>query len=154
MERQETDRIRELMAAVRSVTDAHEKYLSRARDYLDGEKLYMREAHFAIAVGHSGEVTMSELAHQLEITPGAVSQLAQRMEKKGYVERVTCAEDKRKNIVRLTEKGRALYEAHEVYDRAQYQVIARSLARYTPEQLDLFIEIERELSRLLCSENE
>lgn len=154
MERQETDRIRELMAAVRSVTDAHEKYLSRARDYLDGEKLYMREAHFAIAVGHSGEVTMSELAHQLEITPGAVSQLAQRMEKKGYVERVTCAEDKRKNIVRLTEKGQALYEAHEVYDRAQYQVIARSLARYTPEQLDLFIEMERELSRLLCSEEE
>lgn len=144
--------VRALIAAVRSVSAAHEKYSSRPREYLDGEILYMREAHFAIAVGEVGQAPMHQLAERMEITPGAVSQLAQRMENKGYVERVTCQEDKRKNLVRLTPKGQQLYEAHNRYDRERYRELAQTLSRYTPEQLALFIDFEETLCALFLQD--
>ena len=144
----QTKLIGELLIAVRNMSAAYEKYSSRPREYLAGETLYMREAHFAIAVGQADQAPMHELARQLEITPGAVSQLAQRMENKGYVERVTCEEDKRKNLVRLTPKGEQLYQAHKRYDEERHREMAARLSHYTPEQLTLFISFAEQLAEM------
>ncbi len=49
--------------------------------------MYMREVHFVIELGAMGTPTMSEMAQRLNVTQGAVTQMAARMEKKGYVTR-------------------------------------------------------------------
>ena len=61
------------------------QYMDSDREYTAGDKLYMREAHFVIAIGPGEGRTMSEIAREMNVTQGAVSQIASRLEKKGYV---------------------------------------------------------------------
>ena len=48
---------------------------------------------------------------------GAASQMATKLEKKGLILRSSDPEDRRRTIVRLTEKGILLYQRHMEYDK-------------------------------------
>lgn len=135
-----------VFAAIRRATLAHGKYIASKRAYLDGDELYMREAHFVMVIGMGPPPTMSELAERLEVTAGAISQLALRMEQKGYVQRHNHAEDKRVNIVTLTEKGEALYREHEALDNKNYEIFSYILDEYTPEQIELIKKFEQQIA--------
>lgn len=52
----------------------------------------------------------SELGDRLLVTHGNVTGLVDRLEEAGYAERCPLAEDRRVTMVRLTEKGQAMYE--------------------------------------------
>ena len=71
------------------------QYMDSDREYTAGDKLYMREAHFVIAIGPGEGRTMSEIAREMNVTQGAVSQIASRLEKKGYV----CRRKNEENIL-------------------------------------------------------
>ena len=127
--------MRELMDAKRKTTLIHSQYMAKNREYSPGEHLFMREVHFVMAVGLGEGRTMSELARTLNVTQGAVSQLVARMEKKGFVVRHKCADDKRQTVATLTEKGRLLYQEHTRYDLARYTEILEMLSGYSDEEL-------------------
>ena len=63
-------------------TLVHEQYLNTQREYAPGTALYMREIHFLVALGPDGPASVSSLAQKLEVTLGAVSQMAARLEKR------------------------------------------------------------------------
>ena len=69
-----------------------------------------------MAVGPEGGLTMGELASRMGITQGAVSQLAARLERKGYLLRSKSAQDRRQTVATLTEKGKRLCAEHIAYD--------------------------------------
>ena len=48
------------------------QYMDSDREYTAGDKLYMREAHFVIAIGPGEGRTMSEIAREMNVTQGAV----------------------------------------------------------------------------------
>lgn len=151
MEKSEDHRIQlieQLVSENRKTAIAHTQYIACNREYAPGESLYMREVHFIVAVGLGDGKTMSELADTLEVTAGAVSQLAARMEKKGYVVRMKAAEDKRQTIARLTEKGIALYKEHTEYDRENYRKISEILREFSDEELKKILHYEQILQ--LC----
>jgi len=54
------------------------QYMDSDREYTAGDKLYMREAHFVIAIGPGEGRTMSEIAREMNVTQGAVSQIVWR----------------------------------------------------------------------------
>lgn len=54
--------------------------------------------------------TISELAHKLEVRPSSMSQMIDRMELAGFVQRKIDASDARSKTVVLMEKGRAHLE--------------------------------------------
>lgn len=54
---------------------------------------------------------MSELSQLLMVTGGNITGLTDQLEKDGLVERVTLPEDRRANIIHLTDAGRAFFEA-------------------------------------------
>lgn len=137
-----------LMKKVRQVTETYEKYCSQERVYFEGDRLYMREAHLVLVVGEIGETTMSALAERLGVTPGAISQLAQRIESKGYILRFPPREDRRVNLVRLTERGEAFCRAHRAYDREQHRRAADFLSDYSQEQLEWLIAFEEKLEEM------
>ena len=58
------------------------------------------------------------LAQKLEVTLGAVSQMAARLEKKGCVTRTPDPKNRRRTLVSLTEEGQRLYREHLDYDQA------------------------------------
>lgn len=81
------------------------QYIDSDREYIEGDKLYMREAHFVMAIGPGEGRTMSEIAQIMNVTQGAVSQTAARLEKKGYIRREKSTVNRRQTIALLTEKA-------------------------------------------------
>ncbi len=57
----------------------------------------------------ANSVNVSRLAVALEVSPASVSRTLRGLESRGYLERVTDAENRRNTYVKLTEKGRSLF---------------------------------------------
>lgn len=88
--------------------EAHAR-LSRSLDAelqeSDDISLQTFEVLLRIARSECGRVTMSGLADSVSITTGGVTRLADRLEKDGLVERVSCPSDRRVTYLALTEQG-------------------------------------------------
>jgi DNA-binding MarR family transcriptional regulator len=80
-------------------------------------------------VGASRGITQQELADRLLVTKGNISQLLDRMEKLGLLRR---CQEKRSNILVLTEQGRALYDR---VVPAQEQLIEEKLASLSSSEV-------------------
>ncbi len=53
----------------------------------------------------AGPMTLGRLGERLSMSPGAVTALVDRLERKGYVERIPNPKDRRSTLVRETEAG-------------------------------------------------
>ena len=53
----------------------------------------------------AGPMTQKRLGERLSMSPGAVTAMIDRLERRGYVERIPNAEDRRSALVRITERG-------------------------------------------------
>lgn len=134
--------VKNLMIEGRKAAILQAGYGERRREYAPGEMLSMREAHFIQAVGLSDEPTMSEMARRLDVTQGAVTQMASRLEDKGFIFRSKASGDKRQTAVTLSEKGRQLCSAHVQYDMERYAAISNWLGEFSDEELALCMRYE------------
>ena len=66
-------------------------------------------------IGSEGEIKVKDIASELGITPGAVSQIVSSLEDSGYLHRVECPDDRRAVMVRLSDSG---MEVRRTLDRA------------------------------------
>src|SRR5437763_11817299 len=80
-------------------------------------------------VGATRGITQQELADSLLVTKGNISQLLDRMEKLGLLKR---CQEKRSNILMLTEQGQAL---HDRVVPAQEKLIAEHFAALSPSEV-------------------
>ncbi len=128
-------------------------FLEKPKKYAADDSLYMREVHFLVALGPKDQPTMSEIANQLGVTQGAVTQMVTRLEKKGYVVRSKSSHDRRQTTVSLTEKGKALCAEHIAYDRQEYIKTSEKLIDYSNEELQKFIRYEQ-LIREIFTKND
>ena len=88
---------------------------------------------------------VNDIAHRLLLETNTVTPLLQRMEKLGIVIRKRGKEDKRQQIVSLTEKGRAMEEQ-------AYKIIPAGMGRELkacPFQLDDFAKFATELDTII-----
>jgi DNA-binding MarR family transcriptional regulator len=60
---------------------------------------------------HEDGLRMGELSHLMMVTSGNITGITDQLEKDGLVERLTPPDDRRAYRVRLTETGRAAFEA-------------------------------------------
>ncbi|MEZ3156520.1 MarR family transcriptional regulator [Microbacterium sp. BWR-S6Y] len=68
---------------------------------------------------------MQQLARAAALSPSATTRLVNRLEDRGLLSRVLCADDRRGIYTELTPAGRALYErAQPVHDEALERVLA------------------------------
>ena len=118
-------------------------FLEKPRRYAEADDLYMREVHFVVAVGPDRSPSMGEMAQQLGVTQGAVTQMVTRLEKKGYLFRSKDARDKRVTTVTLTGKGEELCAQHILYDRKEYAHTGDALAEFSDAELERLIHYER-----------
>ena len=123
------------------------KYLNVPRHYGENIVLYMREAHLLSALGDAGRMmSAEELAASLEITHGAVTQLTDRLEKKGYVYRDKSGKDKRQILRGLTERGKEAYALHCAFDEEKMTDIRAECSDFSEQELQTFIDIAARLS--------
>lgn len=140
-------RSQSLLKLIRKVTRISTqvyKYQSTPRTYGTDEKLYMREVHFIDILGN-GEMEMGQIAERLDVTNGAVSQIASRLEKKGYVVRKKEASDSRHIICALTEKAKKALEHHRGMDAHAYSKFDAIMEDFSEEEL---VVCDRFLNRI------
>ncbi|MFB6467222.1 MarR family winged helix-turn-helix transcriptional regulator [Cytobacillus sp. Hz8] len=97
-------------------------------------------------VGRSEHCTMGSLANHFNVSMSTVSQMIDRLEKWGYVQRETLARDARVKIVSLTEKGEKIIK--EV--RTSYlQQLTNGLSRFSEDEQEMFIGFLQQLAENL-----
>ena len=74
----------------------------------------MTQLHVMYLLEHHGELAMSRLAETLDVSLSAATGLVDRVEERGFVERVRVAQDRRIVLVRITDAGRQMLEDVEV----------------------------------------
>lgn len=75
--------------------------------------LHNAEIHTLVAIKENEGINITGLAKILGITKGAVSQIVNRLEKKGTVKKDQDPMNKSRLILRLTEDGEVAYKYHE-----------------------------------------
>ncbi|MCD8196159.1 MAG: MarR family transcriptional regulator [Lachnospiraceae bacterium] len=139
--------ISEILELKSASTRKFTQYMNASRGYNTEDFIYMREAHFMLAVKPDDGATMSEIAEALAVSHGAVSQIAARLEKKGYITRSKNPSNRREIIVTLTDKGKAFYWDHLKYDRNEYAKLDQDyLSQFTDEELGMI----RDYESLMC----
>ena len=138
------------LALVQKILRAHNvtsvatvNFFEKPHKYAAEDTLYMREVHFVVEIGSMGAPTMSEVANRMNVTQGAVTQMATRLEKKGYVIRQKDTQDKRVTTISLTEKGKILCEEHIAFDKKEHANVSEMLKEFSDEELEKLIRYEQ-----------
>lgn len=124
---------KDLITATRNATLAYYNYMYTDQEYVKGQKLYLREMHFLLNVGANKELTMSELAENMNITQGAATQIANRLLKKNLICKNKQGSDKRYCVISLTPEGQQAYKEYLEYDKLRNEEITSCLDKYFSE---------------------
>lgn len=114
--------------------------------YKEAGPLTPSEIHTIDAIGCGNGILMSELAANLSVTKGAVTQIINRLEKKELVKRTPHPEDSRSTLVSLKEKGLIAYEAHEEVHLDFYKQLRSQL---TQKEIEVFENAIEKLNQYL-----
>lgn len=80
-----------------------------------GVTLSMNEVHVLEAIKKTLEPTMSNIARRLRVTVGTLTTAMNRLVQKGYCTRYSELEDRRKVLIKLTDKAYDVLEIHNVF---------------------------------------
>lgn len=141
--------LKNVMTATRNATLAYYNYMYTDREYVKGEKLYLREMHFLLFVGNHGELTMSEIAELMNITQGAATQIAGRLLKKDLIRKQKHSSDRRYSVISLTPAGEHAYREYLEYDRLRNEEIISYLNDFSEEDMQAILKYEL-LIRDIC----
>jgi MarR family transcriptional regulator, organic hydroperoxide resistance regulator len=143
-------RVRMIVRVTRSMTQtvastvATEALITDVRSFLGELKcvgserllrmgISMAQLHVLHLLERHGELAMSRLAETLDVSFSAATGLVDRIEERGFVERIRVPSDRRVVLVRITAGGRRLLEDVEVL---QTEFLSRVLDQLDPDQLD------------------
>ncbi|MBQ3273914.1 MAG: MarR family transcriptional regulator [Christensenellaceae bacterium] len=123
------DYANELNSAMINVYDLISRLEEQMVSDLSNMKLNIRELHMIeyIADSENGR-TLSEIAHQTGITPPSVTIAIQKLQKRGFVEKVKRSTDGRQVHVILTRMGQKINAAHRYYHLKMMRKVAGTLS--------------------------
>ena len=87
------------------------------------------------ALGKFGAMPMNKLGEHMLVTPGNITGLVDRLERRGYIERVGAGTDRRIVTIKLTRKGEDSYQRTRIQHRRLVDRVMRGLSK--EEQLSL-----------------
>lgn len=124
------DAWRAIVTSHAAVTERVQRALAAA----DLPPLSWFELLSAVKRSPTGRPRMSELADWLTLSRGGITKLVDRLQEAGYLERVSCPEDRRSLQAELTPAGeKMLAEMRGVYEAE----LERHLRALTPKQAEL-----------------
>lgn len=96
----------EILEKVLNITNTMNKTSKCPRDFGVGVPLYPSEIHTIEAIGAHEPINAKALAQALGITNGAVTQIADKLQKKGLVEKFKIDGNQKTVYIKLTALGR------------------------------------------------
>jgi len=126
----------EFIAAVRASQTA-----SQTLDHLLAEYLGIDDTAFRCLdiLDQEGPMSAGRLAERAQLSPGAMTALLDRLEAKGFAQRVRDTEDRRRVLVEVAPRARE--RAEELYGTVEEG--AAELSIYSDKQLEFLIEFLR-----------
>ena len=87
---------------------------------------------------HKGDQPLQQIGGKILLASGSMTYVIDKLEKKEYIRRVACAEDRRVTFAQITEKGKKLIE--QVFP-AHHNEIDRMMSVLSEEEKDTAIEL-------------
>ncbi|KXH86095.1 MarR family winged helix-turn-helix transcriptional regulator [Sporosarcina sp. HYO08] len=137
----------EMMETIYEYTRQMSAYESIPRKYGTEDEIYMVEAHTINLIGDKNQTNVSELAELANKTKGAISQMIERLIKKGMVSKSKNPLDNREVIIQLTDKGKTVYHFHKKLDQKEYRRLLMGLEEFTAEDFRRYIDISKILMK-------
>lgn len=109
-----------------------------------------RQVQILGALAIQGEASQNELAEMLRIEPSGVVRLLDRMERAGWITRESDPEDRRRKIVRPTEKVGAVWKQIKTHGLRARE---RGLRGLTPEQVETTRDVLRRIRQNLMGDS-
>lgn len=100
------------------------------------EGLSIAELHTIVAVGLHETNSMKVVASRLDVTMATLTAAMNKLERKGFVERMRSETDRRQVLVQLTSKGRKAFRAHESFHK---KMVDSALSVLTLEEETVFV---------------
>src|SRR4051812_28515881 len=120
-----------LSRAHRSVNDVVNKHI--AEQGLNPTEFAVLELLF-----HKGDQPLQQIGGKILLASGSMTYVIDKLEKKEYIRRVACADDRRVTFAQITEKGKKLIE--QVFP-AHHNEIDRIMSVLSEEEKDTAIEL-------------
>lgn len=108
--------------------------------------LSVKEVHTIEAIGLNDVKTSGQVAQKLGVTPGTLSVAIGTIVKKGYVERVRTADDRRVVKLKLTPKGKLIYRLHHKF---HMNMVSETLQGIDEEEAKVLVQGLRNLHQFL-----
>lgn len=129
--------VRDFIGALRAAQTAVDLVDEAVAEYLG---IHRTDARCLDILDQEGPMTAGRLAERAHITPGAMTTLLDRLERKGYARRWRDTEDRRRVLVEVTPELRQ--RAYALYGSVEDAVA--HLASYSDDELRFLIEFHRE----------
>ena len=100
---------------------------------------------YSIKESSEKKVLVSDIVDKMHVSAQAISKTLKSLEKKGYIERFSNKEDRRRMEVAVTEKGGQTY-FHLI--RKTDEVLSEVLGKFGKEELETYISLTRRLTGL------
>jgi DNA-binding MarR family transcriptional regulator len=101
----------------------------------------------AVESSPDGPPRMSELAEWLTLSRGGITKLVDRLQDAGYLERVSCSEDRRILQAELTPAGKRMLEEMRLVYRTE---VNRHLASLSDEEAELLTSVLARVTGSTC----
>jgi len=137
-----------------NTADALNQEGKRPKDYGTGDVLYYAETRMLDAVYRNPRVNAVQLSRQMGITRGAVTQMSNRLEKKGYIDRFRREGNNKVKYYRLTELGQAVKARHDDYHKAANRKICEYIKSLGSQEVEIIIDFLKVIKDLPISEFE
>jgi DNA-binding MarR family transcriptional regulator len=138
--------------AWRAVVTSHAavtEHIQRTLAAADLPPLSWFEVLWAIKRSPTGRPRMSELAEWLTLSRGGITKLVDRLVEAGYLERLSCAEDRRSLQAKLTPAGtKMLEEMQTVYEGE----VERHLSSLTAAEAELITAALQQVTGSTCDQ--
>ncbi|MFZ5966477.1 MAG: MarR family winged helix-turn-helix transcriptional regulator [Bacillota bacterium] len=109
------------------------------RAYMIGdEKLFPVEMHVLTEIYHNPEIGVVELAGNLGVTKGAVSQKIKILCQRGFL--ISQKSKANKKIFHITKKGKNICMIHDALSQEMMHDIKKRLELFSNEKLDVLVE--------------
>ncbi|MGM0878755.1 MAG: MarR family winged helix-turn-helix transcriptional regulator [Bacillota bacterium] len=131
----------ELIESIYEVSRSTSAYESIPRKYGTEDELYMVEAHTINLIGKENKVSPSHLAKLTNKTKGAISQMVDKLLKKGLVIKYRNPTNNREVIIELSDKGKQAYKYHKELDQLEYGKMLSRLNQFSTEDFINFMKI-------------
>lgn len=107
----------------------------------NNEKLFPSEIHIIEAIGSNRANKVTELSHIFHITKGAVSQVVNKLNNKGFIHKERNKDFGKEIILSLTPKGQSVFEILNKNHEIMAEEFISYLGNFKSEEIDSFIQI-------------